>query len=145
MLSGPTIVSITVVPPTMYPREALPATSTRGHGDKLPGVAREDPEAPRTIGGGPSARGDGRSNAIGDANPFGIAVDQATNTICTANILNDEGPGTVSVINGATYNGREPGRFRTRGLRFVKQRAAGGTSLGNLRLAECGAEPTRAG
>jgi DNA-binding beta-propeller fold protein YncE len=47
------------------------------------------------------------SNAIGDANPFGIAVDQATNTIYTANIDNGEGPGTVSVINGATCNSQD--------------------------------------
>ena len=38
------------------------------------------------------------------ANPFAIAVDQATDTIYTANIVNGEGPGTVSVINGATCN-----------------------------------------
>ena len=41
---------------------------------------------------------------FGEANPFGIAVDQATDTIYTANIFNGEGPGTVSVINGATCN-----------------------------------------
>jgi DNA-binding beta-propeller fold protein YncE len=39
-------------------------------------------------------------------NPWGIAVDQATDTIYTANIANGEGPGTVSVINGATCNGQ---------------------------------------
>jgi DNA-binding beta-propeller fold protein YncE len=38
-------------------------------------------------------------------NPWGIAVDQATDTIYTANIADDEHPGTVSVINGATCNG----------------------------------------
>jgi DNA-binding beta-propeller fold protein YncE len=38
-------------------------------------------------------------------NPFGIAVDQATDTIYTANIADGEHPGTVSVINGATCNG----------------------------------------
>ena len=36
-------------------------------------------------------------------NPWGIAVDEATDTIYTANIAN--GDGTVSVINGATCNG----------------------------------------
>jgi DNA-binding beta-propeller fold protein YncE len=40
-------------------------------------------------------------------NPWGIAVDQATDTIYTANIANGEGPGTVSVINGATCNGTD--------------------------------------
>src|SRR5581483_5727643 len=39
-----------------------------------------------------------------DANPFGIAIDQATDTIYTANIFNGEGPGTFSIINGATCN-----------------------------------------
>jgi DNA-binding beta-propeller fold protein YncE len=38
-------------------------------------------------------------------NPFGIAVNQATDTIYTANIADGEHPGTVSVINGATCNG----------------------------------------
>jgi YVTN family beta-propeller protein len=38
-------------------------------------------------------------------NPWGIAVDQATDTIYTANIADGEHPGTVSVINGATCNG----------------------------------------
>ena len=46
----------------------------------------------------------GSDPVFGDANPFGIAVDQATDTIYTANIFNGEGPGTVSVINGATCN-----------------------------------------
>ena len=40
------------------------------------------------------------------SNPLGIAVDQATNTIYTANIADGEHPGTVSVINGATCNGQ---------------------------------------
>jgi DNA-binding beta-propeller fold protein YncE len=38
-------------------------------------------------------------------NPWGIAVDQATGTIYTANNADGEHPGTVSVINGATCNG----------------------------------------
>ena len=38
-------------------------------------------------------------------NPWGIAVDQATDTIYTTNIADGEHPGTVSVINGATCNG----------------------------------------
>jgi DNA-binding beta-propeller fold protein YncE len=40
------------------------------------------------------------------SNPSGIAVDQATNTIYTANIADGEHPGTVSVINGKTCNGQ---------------------------------------
>jgi DNA-binding beta-propeller fold protein YncE len=40
-------------------------------------------------------------------NPWGIAVDQATDTIYTANIAGGEHPGTVSVINGATCNGTD--------------------------------------
>jgi DNA-binding beta-propeller fold protein YncE len=40
-------------------------------------------------------------------NPFGIVVDQATNTIYTANLADGEGPGTTSVINGATCNGQD--------------------------------------
>jgi DNA-binding beta-propeller fold protein YncE len=39
------------------------------------------------------------------SNPWGIAVDQATDTIYTANIADGEHPGTVSVINGASCNG----------------------------------------
>ena len=41
------------------------------------------------------------------SNPLGIAVDQATDTIYTANIADGEYPGTVSVINGATCNGQD--------------------------------------
>jgi DNA-binding beta-propeller fold protein YncE len=40
-------------------------------------------------------------------NPWGIAVDQATDTIYTGNIADGEHPGTVSVINGATCNGTD--------------------------------------
>jgi DNA-binding beta-propeller fold protein YncE len=40
-------------------------------------------------------------------NPYGIAVDQATDTVYTANLADGEGPGTVSVINGATCNGHD--------------------------------------
>ncbi len=48
------------------------------------------------------------SDPLGIAyNPWGIAVDQATDTIYTANIADGEGPGTVSVINGATCNGQD--------------------------------------
>jgi YVTN family beta-propeller protein len=38
-------------------------------------------------------------------NPWGIAIDQATDTIYTANIADGEAPGTVSVINGNICNG----------------------------------------
>ena len=56
----------------------------------------------------PPATVDVGSNAtFGDANPFGIAIDQATDTIYTANIANGEGPGTVSVIDGAICNGQD--------------------------------------
>ncbi len=41
------------------------------------------------------------------ADPFGIAVDQATDTVYTSNLADDEHPGTVSVINGATCNGSD--------------------------------------
>jgi DNA-binding beta-propeller fold protein YncE len=40
------------------------------------------------------------------SNPWGIAVDQATDTIYTANIADGETAGTVSVINGAICNGQ---------------------------------------
>jgi DNA-binding beta-propeller fold protein YncE len=40
-----------------------------------------------------------------NTNPTGIAVDQTTDTIYTANIWDGEYAGTVSVINGATCNG----------------------------------------
>ena len=46
------------------------------------------------------------SNPPIGSNPSGIAVDQATNTIYTANIADGEHPGTVSVINGNTCNGQ---------------------------------------
>ena len=46
----------------------------------------------------------GTDPVFGDANPFAIAIDIATDTIYTANIFDGEGPGTVSVINGATCN-----------------------------------------
>jgi DNA-binding beta-propeller fold protein YncE len=39
--------------------------------------------------------------------PWGIAVDQSTNTIYTANVADFEHSGTVAVINGATCNGTE--------------------------------------
>ena len=62
------------------------------------------------------------------SNPSGIAVDQATNTIYTANIADDEHPGTVSVINGATCDaanthGLRPNpRHRPRRLRRKRHR-----------------------
>ena len=34
-------------------------------------------------------------------------MDQATDTVYTANLADGEGPGTVSVINGATCNGHD--------------------------------------
>ncbi len=40
-------------------------------------------------------------------NPWGIAVDEATDTIYTANLADGEGRGTVSMINGATCNGQD--------------------------------------
>ena len=42
-----------------------------------------------------------------EPNPIGIAVDQATDTIYTANLAGGEGPGTVSVINGTICNGQD--------------------------------------
>jgi DNA-binding beta-propeller fold protein YncE len=42
-------------------------------------------------------------------NPWGIAVDQSTNTIYTANYAAGDYQGTVSVINGATCNGTDHG------------------------------------
>jgi len=41
------------------------------------------------------------------SNPSGIAVDQATDTVYTANAADDEYAGTVSVINGATCSGSD--------------------------------------
>jgi DNA-binding beta-propeller fold protein YncE len=63
-------------------------------------------DAANTAGCGnpPAAISVGSDPVFGDANPFGIAVDQATDTIYTANIFNGEGPGTVSVINGNICN-----------------------------------------
>jgi len=39
--------------------------------------------------------------------PFGVAVDDATQTVYVANNTNGDTPGTVSVINGATCNGSD--------------------------------------
>jgi DNA-binding beta-propeller fold protein YncE len=47
------------------------------------------------------------SNPPIGSNPSGIAVDQATNTVYTANLADGEHAGTVSVINGATCNGQD--------------------------------------
>ncbi len=41
-----------------------------------------------------------------EPNPVGIAVDEPTDTIYTANLADGEGPGTVSVINGTICNGQ---------------------------------------
>ena len=46
------------------------------------------------------------STGAADANPVGIAVVEATNTIYTANLSDGEFPGSASVIDGATCNGR---------------------------------------
>jgi DNA-binding beta-propeller fold protein YncE len=48
------------------------------------------------------------SNPPVGSNPVGIAVDQATDTIYTANLADGETAGTVSVINGAICNGHDP-------------------------------------
>ena len=47
------------------------------------------------------------STGAADANPVGIAVVEATNTIYTANLADGEFPGSASVIDGATCNGRD--------------------------------------
>jgi DNA-binding beta-propeller fold protein YncE len=52
--------------------------------------------------------------------PYGVAVDDATNTVYVANNKNGDQPGTVSVINGATCNGSDTtgcsGNFPTFGV-----------------------------
>ena len=48
------------------------------------------------------------SNPPIGSNPVGIAIDQATDTIYTANLADGETAGTVSVINGAICNGHDP-------------------------------------
>jgi DNA-binding beta-propeller fold protein YncE len=47
------------------------------------------------------------STVPAEANPVGIAVVEATNTVYTANLSDGEYPGTVSVIDGATCNGQD--------------------------------------
>ena len=47
------------------------------------------------------------STGAADANPVGIAVVEATNTIYTANLADGEFPGSASVIDGTTCNGRD--------------------------------------
>jgi DNA-binding beta-propeller fold protein YncE len=58
---------------------------------------------------GHAGRGCGRVPAtvtVG-ASPFGLAVDQASDTVYVANFVNDFNGGSVSVINGATCNGTD--------------------------------------
>ena len=47
------------------------------------------------------------STGSADANPVGIAVAEATNTVYTADLSDGEFPGSASVIDGATCNGRD--------------------------------------
>jgi DNA-binding beta-propeller fold protein YncE len=47
------------------------------------------------------------SSAAAGSTPVGIAVDQATDTIYTADLDGGESAGTVAVINGATCNGQD--------------------------------------
>jgi DNA-binding beta-propeller fold protein YncE len=47
------------------------------------------------------------STGSADANPVGIAVVEATNTVYTADLSDGEFPGSASVIDGATCNGRD--------------------------------------
>jgi DNA-binding beta-propeller fold protein YncE len=62
-------------------------------------------------------------------NPWGIVVDQATNTIYTANIANGEGHGTVSVIDGASCNGRHPSGCRHRARTITAGFGANGIAV----------------
>jgi DNA-binding beta-propeller fold protein YncE len=64
-------------------------------------------DAPNTTGCGqtPATVTIAANPPIG-SNPWGIAVDEATDTVYTANIADGEHPGTVSVINGAICNGQ---------------------------------------
>jgi DNA-binding beta-propeller fold protein YncE len=47
------------------------------------------------------------TTVFGDLNPRGIAVAEATNTVYTANLNTGEGPGSVSIIDGAICNGHD--------------------------------------
>jgi hypothetical protein len=47
------------------------------------------------------------STVPAEANPVGIAVVEATNTVYTANLFDGEYAGAVSVIDGATCNGQD--------------------------------------
>jgi hypothetical protein len=60
-----------------------------------------DGEDTAGCGNPPATISVGSDPFFGDANPFGIALDEATDTVYTANIFDGEGPGTVSIINGA--------------------------------------------
>ncbi|MGO9789906.1 MAG: YncE family protein [Solirubrobacteraceae bacterium] len=61
--------------------------------------------------------------------PWGVAVDQATDTVYVANPANWEYAGSVSVINGATCNGTDPN-----GCSQTPQTVAAGFGVENVAI-----------
>jgi DNA-binding beta-propeller fold protein YncE len=96
---------------TVYATSVVTINFTPFAGDTVYVIAGPSCDAANTAGcsNPPATISVGSDPLFGDANPFGIAVDQATDTIYTANIADGEGPGTVSVIDGATCNGQNTG------------------------------------
>jgi hypothetical protein len=70
-------------------------------------AALRRPSTPRALCTAPRESPKENPCSLLQPNPWGLAADEATDTINTANLADGEGPGTVSVINGATCNGQD--------------------------------------
>jgi len=86
---------------TVYATNVILSTVPFG-GDSVSVINGATCDAAHTTGCGQTP-----ATVTAGSNPWGIAVDQATDTIYTANIADGEHPGTVSVINGASCNGSD--------------------------------------
>ena len=86
---------------TVYATNVVTNTNPYG-GDSVYVINGATCDAATTVGCGQTP-----ATITAGFNPWGIAIDQATDTIYTANIADGEHPGTVSVINGATCNGTD--------------------------------------
>jgi DNA-binding beta-propeller fold protein YncE len=87
---------------TIYATNLITPASTPFVGDKVYVINGASCNAVNTSGCGQLP-----ATITAGSNPWGIAVDEATDTIYTANIATGEGRGTVSVIDGATCNGSD--------------------------------------
>jgi DNA-binding beta-propeller fold protein YncE len=86
---------------TVYATNVIVNTAPFG-GDSVYVINGATCDAANTTGCGQTP-----ASVTAGSNPWGIAVDQATDTIYTANIADGEHPGTVAVINGASCNGSD--------------------------------------